>query len=226
MIAFSMMDVKKVLGKNRVLRGIDLDIRKGEILSLVGPSGSGKSTLLRTMNRLIEIDSGTIHFNGASIKDMDPVTLRRKAVLVPQESVMLPGTVIENISYGPRLAGSSGKCNVEKCLTDAGLPKDFGGKDASKLSGGEKKRVSLARALALKPEVLLLDEPTVGVDPRKVERMEKTILGSASSRSLTVIWVTHDVPQAMRVSDRIANLKKGIVKEVRNANEFVWREAY
>ncbi len=178
------------------------------------------------MNRLIEIDSGTILFNGTPITDLEPVSLRRKAVLVPQESIMLPGTVTENISYGPRLAGSSGKCDVEKCLVDAGLPEDFGNKDASKLSGGEKKRVSLARALALKPEVLLLDEPTVGVDPKKVERMERTILGSASSRSLTVIWVTHDVSQAMRISDRIANLKKGMVKEVRNANEFEWRGAY
>lgn len=223
---FEIGKARKKLGENKVLKGIDLDVRKGEIISLVGPSGSGKSTLLRTLNRLIEIDSGSIVFKGRSIKEMDPVELRRNAVLVPQEAVMLPGTVRENIEYGPRLAGMKKECNVSSCLTNAGLSPGFADKDASKLSGGEKKRVSLARAIALDPEVLLLDEPTVGVDPKKVERMERTILDSARSLSLTVIWVTHDVSQAMRVSDRIANLKNGRVKEVADAVEFKWEGAY
>lgn len=226
MKAYKINKATKVLGGNRILKGLDLEIERGEVMSLVGPSGSGKSTLLRTMNRLIELDSGSIVFLGKSIKDMDPVSLRRKAVLVPQESVMLPGTVMDNVKYGPRLANMSKECDIGGCLEDAGLPSSFADKDASRLSGGEKKRVSLARALALKPEVLLLDEPTAGVDPKKVERMEKTILDSASSRSLTVIWVTHDVPQAMRVSDRIANLKSGRVKNVRKADEFIWEGAY
>jgi putative ABC transport system ATP-binding protein len=223
---FNVRKAKKKLGENKVLRGIDLEVELGEVMSLVGPSGSGKSTLLRTLNRLIELDSGTIEFKGRSLMEIDPVNLRRKAVLVPQESVMLPGTVMDNVNYGPNLAGIKRSCDVKGCLRDAGLPERFAEKDASKLSGGEKKRVSLARALALKPEVLLLDEPTVGVDPKKVERMEKTILDSASSRSLTVIWVTHDVPQAMRVSHRIANLKGGRVKEIRNADEFNWEGVY
>ena len=217
---------KKRLGDAKVLKGIDLDVEKGEIIALVGPSGSGKSTLLRSLNRLIELDSGTVRFKGKDITRMDPVELRRNAVLVPQESVMLPGTVRDNVLYGPKIAGRVGKCNMSKCLKDSGLSRKFADKDASKLSGGEKKRVSLARALALKPEVLLLDEPTAGVDPKKVERMERTILDIARKRKLTVIWVTHDVPQAMRVSDRIANLKSGKVKEVSKADEFHWEGAY
>lgn len=224
-----MMVVKgavKKLGKKKVLKGIDLSIRKGEVMALVGPSGSGKSTLLRTMNRLIELDSGSILFKGRVITEIDPVELRRAAVLVPQESVMLPGTVSENISYGPRLAGMTGTCDVDGCLEDAGLARKMADKDAYKLSGGEKKRVSLARALALRPQVLLLDEPTVGVDPKKVEKMEATILNFAKDRSLTVIWVTHDVPQAMRVADRIANLKSGRVKNVEKASDFKWEGAY
>ncbi|MDG6224808.1 MAG: phosphate ABC transporter ATP-binding protein [Candidatus Thermoplasmatota archaeon] len=226
MNVFRVSGAKKRLGENRVLRGIDLDVRKGEVLSLVGPSGSGKSTFLRTLNRLIELDSGSILFKGASIIDMDPVGLRRNVVLVTQEAVMLPGTVKENILYGPELAGMKDGCDAGKCLIEAGLSADFSAKDASKLSGGEKKRVSLARALALRPEVLLLDEPTVGVDPKRVKRMERTILKAARSRGLTVVWVTHDIPQAMRVSDRIANLKKGKVVEVKNAGEFEWEGAY
>ncbi len=222
---FEIKRVRKKLGDTKVLKGIDLDIRKGEIISLVGPSGSGKSTLLRSLNRLIEADSGSIRFKSKSIKDLDPVELRRSAILVPQEAVMLPGTVRENIEYGPKLAGKTG-CKTNTCLKEAGLSTKFADKDASKLSGGEKKRVSLARAIALSPEVLLLDEPTAGVDPKKVERMEKTILDLVRSLSLTVIWVTHDVPQAMRVSDRIANLKNGKVKEVSRADEFNWEGAY
>lgn len=223
---FSIKGARKKLGETKVLKGIDIEVRKGEILALVGPSGSGKSTLLRALNRLIEIDSGTVRFKGEDITEMDPVKLRRSAVLVPQESVMLPGSVRDNITYGPKMAGVEGKCDVARCLLDAGLSKKFARKDASKLSGGEKKRVSLARALALKPEVLLLDEPTVGVDPKNVDRVERTILEFAISRKLTVIWVTHDVPQAMRVSDRIANLKAGKVKEVTRTNDFHWEGAY
>jgi ABC-type phosphate transport system ATPase subunit len=217
---------EKWLGGTKVLKGIDLEVKKGEIIALVGPSGSGKSTLLRTLNRLIELDSGEILFKGKKITKLDPVKLRRNAILVPQESVMLPGTVQDNIEYGPRLAGMEKECSVSGCLVDAGLTAEFSKKDASKLSGGEKKRVALARALALKPQVLLLDEPTVGVDPKKVEKMERTILDIARNRKLTVIWVTHDVPQAVRVSDRIANLKSGRVKEVTATAEFKWEGAY
>jgi ABC-type phosphate transport system ATPase subunit len=223
---YEISGITKKLGESKVLRGIDLIVRKGEIMSLVGPSGSGKSTLLRTLNRLIEVDSGSISFNGKDIREIDPVLLRRTAVMVPQESVMLEGTVAENVTYGPKLAGMSDKCNVIECLKDAGLPASLKDKDASKLSGGEKKRVSLARALALKPEALLLDEPTVGVDPKRVEHVERTILEFSGRRELTVIWVTHDVPQAMRVSDRIANLKRGKVREVTKTSEFKWEGAY
>ena len=223
---FRVKRAKKRLGDARALRGLSLDLERGEIISLVGPSGSGKTTLLRAMNRLIELDSGSIFFKGEKITDMDPVELRRKVVLVPQESVMLPGTVRDNVQYGPKLAGSLGKCDVDSCLKDAGLSPKFADKEAGKLSGGEKKRVALARALALHPEVLLLDEPTVGVDPRKEERMEGTILKFAREKGLTVVWVTHDVPQALRVSDRIANLKNGGVTEYKKAAEFRWEGAY
>ena len=218
--------LKKSLDGNQILKGIDLEVKKGEIMALVGPSGSGKSTLLRCLNRLIEIDEGEIWFNKKEMESISPVDLRRNVVLVPQESAMFPGTVYENVSYGPSLLGEVQKEHILKCLNEAGLSHDYAEKDASKLSGGEKKRVALARALALRPKVLLLDEPTEGVDPKRIEHVEETILEFSKKHALTVLWVTHNVHQAKRVSERIANLKDGKVIEVKKTEEFQWEGAY
>jgi putative ABC transport system ATP-binding protein len=218
--------VTKNLGKKQVLRGINLAIKKGEIMALVGPSGSGKSTLLRCLNRLTEIDAGEIKYEGQDIREIPPVDLRRQLSLVHQESVMLPGTVYDNIAYGPSLKGRVERDVILRALMDAGLPVEFLDKDASKLSGGEKKRVALARALALHPQVLLLDEPTSGVDPKNVERIERTIIDFSRNRGLTVLWVTHYVEQAIRVSTRIANLKNGRITTMKKTQDFQWEVAY
>ncbi len=225
-------DLKKQLGKHPILRGIDLDVMEGEIISIVGPSGSGKSTLLRCINRLIEIDTGTIIYRGANIKSIDPVELRKEVVLVHQDSAMLPGTVWTNVSYSQSLYGPSGpsgsinKMDIVKCIRDLGLSHKCLKRDASKLSGGEKKRVALARALAAHPKVLLLDEPTAGIDPKNIVLVEKLIKLFSKERSLTVLWVTHNVGQAKRVSSRIANLKKGKITGLTDAGEFNWEGAY
>lgn len=218
--------VIKFLDGKSILRGVDLEVKKGEIMALVGPSGSGKSTLLRCLTRLIEIDDGDIFFNGRNLKSFSPVILRRNMVLVHQEDAMFPGTVYENVAYGPSLQGEVQREHIITCLVDSGLSQRFADKDASKLSGGERKRVALARALALKPKVLLLDEPTAGVDPKKIELVEKTIVNFSKNRGLTVLWVTHNVEQAKRVSNRIANLKDGRVREVSSSKEFQWEGAY
>jgi putative ABC transport system ATP-binding protein len=216
----------KSLDNKEILRGVNLNVVKGDILSLVGPSGSGKSTLLRCINRLLEIDQGVIKFNDKDIKNFEPVFLRRKIVLVHQDSVMLEGSVFDNVSYGLKLLGSQDVNLVRKCMSDVGLSLDFLDKSAGKLSGGERKRVALARALCLKPEILLLDEPTSGVDPKNIEKVERNIVDFSKNRKLTVLWVTHYVEQAKRVSDRIANLKDGIVKTIEKTTDFVWEGAY
>lgn len=219
-------DAYKKLDEKEILKGLTLEIKKGEIISLVGPSGSGKSTLLRCINRLIDIDSGNIIYDNKNIIKYDTKELRRKIVLVHQESIMLPGSVIDNVSYGPRLLDKFDKKHILDCINDAGLSTDFSKKTAEKLSGGEKKRVALARALALSPSILLLDEPTNGVDPKNIQTVEKNIVDFSKNRDLTVIWVTHYVEQAKRVSDRIANLKDGIVRDVQKTEDFRWEGAY
>lgn len=218
--------VKKNLGGKEVLKGVNLKVRRGEVLSLVGPSGSGKSTLLKCINRLMEIDSGRILVGGVNIAEMNPVELRRTVVLVPQNSVMFPGSVLDNVMMPLKARGVEDTDRAEKALEDAEVPEDLFHRDAEKLSGGEKKRVALARAIALDPEALLLDEPTAGVDPRRVRSIENTILSMVKGRGITVIWVTHDTAQALRVGDRIASIKKGKVTKVGRRDEFQWEGVY
>ena len=219
-------DLKKSLEGNPVLKSIDLDIRLGEVMGLLGPSGSGKSTLLRCLNRIIEADSGDIFYKEKDLKEYPPNELRKEVVLVPQESVMFSGTVFDNVAYGPSIEGDVNREHILNCIRDAGLSSDFEQRQAEKLSGGEKRRVALARALALKPEVLLLDEPTSGVDPKKKEEVERSILNFSDKRDLTVIWVTHDLDQAKRVSTRIANLRDGRIRGIYSSDDFDGGEAF
>jgi len=184
-----------------------------------------KSTLLRCINRLIEVDSGEIWVDDISIKDYEPIELRKKVVLMPQNSVMFPGTVLKNVLFPLKVHGLDEK-RARKALKDAGVPEELFERDAEKLSGGEKKRVALARAIALRPGALLLDEPTAGVDPGKVEQIEGAILKMVSKRNLTVIWVTHDTQQALRVGERIASMKDGKVMKVGKRDDFAWEGVY
>ncbi len=219
-------DLKKSLEGTPVLKSIDLDVRLGEVMGLLGPSGSGKSTLLRCLNRIIEADSGDIFYKEKDLKEYPPNELRKEVVLVPQESVMFSGTVFDNVAYGPSIEGDFNREHILNCIRDAGLSSDFEQRQAEKLSGGEKRRVALARALALKPEVLLLDEPTSGVDPKKKEEVERSILNFSDKRDLTVIWVTHDLDQAKRVSTRIANLRDGRIIGIYDTDDFDGGEAF
>jgi putative ABC transport system ATP-binding protein len=139
---------------------------------------------------------------------------------------MFPGSVYDNLIFGPTLKGSFEKSLIIKCLKDAGLSEEFLEKEAEKLSGGEKQRVALARALALDPIVLLLDEPTSGVDPRNIKNVEKKIINFSKDRKLTVLWITHNIDQAKRVSNRIANLKDGMIKNISLTHDFSWEGAY
>jgi putative ABC transport system ATP-binding protein len=189
-----------------VLHELDLRIEDGAT-ALLGPSGSGKSTLLRLLNRLADPDRGSVRFRGEDVRELDPLELRRRACLVPQLPAPLPGTVAENVRYGPQLRG--GDVDPARPLGAAGLDASYADRDASRLSVGEQQRVMLARALALEPEVLLLDEPTSALDEDAREGVERTLLELEGRAGLSMVIVTHDRAQAERLARRIVRIHEG-----------------
>jgi ABC-type multidrug transport system fused ATPase/permease subunit len=186
------------LGGRAVLRGIELDVAPGEVVGLLGPSGAGKSTLLRALVRLVEIDDGTITLDGADVRSFDARALRRRVGLVAQAPVMLPGTVADNLRYG--VADLTADA-LAAALDDAGLSQDFASRVARDLSGGERARVAVARALTRSPEVLLLDEPTAALDHVSAQRIGAT-LRRLRERGLGVCVTTHDRAFASEWCDR------------------------
>jgi putative ABC transport system ATP-binding protein len=178
-----------------------------ETTALIGPSGAGKSTLLRLLNRLADPRVGTVRYRGRDLRDFDVLELRREVALVPQLPALVDGTVADNVGYGPGLCGEG--CDVETALALAGLGAAFATRLARQLSVGEQQRVMLARALALKPDVLLLDEPTAALDERARDAVERTLLDLRRRLSASLILVTHDQAQARRLADRLVLLENG-----------------
>jgi putative ABC transport system ATP-binding protein len=190
-----------------VLEDVSVTIRDGAT-ALLGPSGSGKSSLLRLLNRLSDADSGTILFEGEDVRALDVLDLRRRAVLVPQLPAPLPGTVAENVRYGPSLCDR--EPDVDDCLGRAGLDSAYADREAAELSVGEQQRVMLARALALEPEVLLLDEPTSALDEVARDGVERTLADLAHA-GVAMVLVTHDRGQAERIASDVVELREGRV---------------
>jgi putative ABC transport system ATP-binding protein len=201
---FALEGVCASRGGHAVLRDLDLEIGEGAT-ALVGPSGAGKSTLLRLLNRLADPDRGTVRFAGEDVRDLDPLELRRRACLVSQLPALLPGTVAENVRFGPELRG--GDADVPSSLELAGLGRAYAEREAGRLSVGEQQRVMLARALALEPEVLLLDEPTSALDPRTEAGVEATLMRLVHEHGVSAVVVTHDSGQARRLARRTIDLR-------------------
>jgi putative ABC transport system ATP-binding protein len=168
---------------------------------------------------LLELDGGAIYLYGQDTSRLKPITLRRKVVLVPQRPEMFPGNVHKNLRFALDLQGRHDRGSILNALADAGLDESFLYRDAGKLSVGEQQRVAIARALTLEPEILLLDEPTSALDVKLTRRFEATIKRLKTARGLTIIWVTHDLAQARRVGDLIAELKKGKLKQFGEKND-------
>jgi putative ABC transport system ATP-binding protein len=185
------------------------EVHKGETLAIVGPSGSGKSSLLRLLNRLDEPTSGTVYLDGVDYRHIAPRELRRSVGMVTQRPYLFPGTVADNLQFGPRQRGQELSPEVvEELLAGVGLA-GYGSRDVANLSGGEAQRVSFARALANSPEALLLDEPTSALDDDAKRGVETLIQQIGRKQGIACVLVTHEVGQAERLAERALILEAG-----------------
>ena len=223
MISFD--KVHKSFGKLEVLKGIDLQIPKGQVVTLIGPSGSGKSTILRCINGLEMPTSGTVTVDGVNITDpkADIQKVRRNIGMVFQHFNLFPHmTVMENMIYAPthvaKVSKEEAQAKAMKLLKLVGLTEKA---DAypSKLSGGQKQRIAIARALAMEPQIMLFDEPTSALDPEMVKEVLEVIKGLAHT-GITMALVTHEMGFAREVSDRICFIDDGQILEDTTPDQF------
>ena len=206
---------------------LSMHIERGETVVLVGPSGCGKTTTMKMINRLVEPTSGTITVNGVDVMRQDPVTLRRGIGYVIQSIGLLPHRdVRRNIATVPQLLGWADpkvEARVRELAEMFELDEDLLGRYPSELSGGQRQRVGVARALAVDPPVMLMDEPFGAVDPIVRERLQDQFLDIQARLRKTIVFVTHDVDEAIKMADRIAILNKGGVIEQFAAPEEILR---
>ena len=211
-------NLHKNFGKNEVLKGIDLEIKKGQVVVIIGPSGSGKSTLLRSMNLLEEATKGKVIFEGVDITDKknDLFAMREKMGMVFQQFNLFPNmTVMENITLSPIKTKGESKAVAEKraheLLKKVGLP-DKADAYPQSLSGGQQQRIAIARGLAMEPDVLLFDEPTSALDPEMVGEV-LAVMQELAQSGMTMVIVTHEMGFAREVADRVIFMADGVVVE-------------
>lgn len=211
--------LSKRFGDTVVVDQLDLEVEPGELLMLVGASGSGKTTTLKMMNRLVEPSAGEVWIDGAPNTDSDPSTLRRRIGYGAQRAGLFPHfDVARNVGVTARLLGwarDRERARVDALLDRVGLePKTYRNRAPHTLSGGEQQRVSLARALCAKPKVLLLDEPFGALDPVSRDELQVTLAEVVRELELTVVFVTHDMSEALLLGDRIAVLEGGRIAQL------------
>ena len=208
-----------------IVQDVSVEVRQGDVLGIVGPSGAGKSSLLRLLNRLDEPTSGTFFLEARDYREITPRELRRKVGMVMQTAFLFPGSVAENIRFGPDQRGERlDDGRIDELLRQVGLD-GFAARAVDHLSGGEAQRVAFARALANSPNVLLLDEPTSALDDLAKREVETVIRDVVRARHLTCLIVTHDLRSAARLADRILVLERGKVKRIGPLQEVLDVEA-
>ena len=213
-MVFELRDLSVYYGQLRAVRDVSLPIRRNEITAMIGPSGCGKTTVLRCLNRMNDLIEnarveGTVLYHGVDLYDpeVDPVEVRRRIGMVFQKPNPFPKSIYENVAFGPKIAGFKGDLDelVERSLRRAALwdeVKDKLKHSAMELSGGQQQRLCIARAIAVEPDVILMDEPCSALDPIATGRIED-LMGELI-QDYTIIIVTHNMQQAARVSDRTA----------------------
>ncbi len=214
----SIKDVRKSFGELEVLKGVSMDISKGEVICIIGPSGSGKSTLIRCINALNDIQGGSITVEGQEVHDekLDKLALRKKVGMVFQQYNLFPHkTALENVMMAPVKVLKQDKADVEKQARALLKKVRLEGKENNypgELSGGQQQRVAIARSLAMNPDVMLFDEVTAALDPETVKEVLVTIKDLAAD-GMTCILVTHEMGFAREVADHIYFTDKGIIVE-------------
>jgi putative ABC transport system ATP-binding protein len=213
----------RVIEGRAIVDEVTIDVHPAEVVAIVGPSGSGKTSFLRLLNRLDEPTSGTVFLDGTDYRRIPPRDLRRRIGMVTQRPFLFPGTVADNLRFGPRQRGQPlADSIVENLLARVGLS-GYGSREVSNLSGGEAQRVSLARSLANSPEVLLMDEPTSALDENAKFEVESLIRDVIRKSRLTCVIVTHDIAQATRMAESALVfeagrvIRKGPISEVLHA---------
>ena len=211
--------LSRVAGGVRLVDDVTVRVRRREVLAVVGPSGSGKSSFLRLLNRLDEPTSGTVYLEGRDYRLIPPRELRRRVGMVTQTAFLFPGTIGDNLRVGPRHRGQElSEETIAFLLEKVGLG-GRAGSDVRHLSGGEAQRVSVARALANDPAVLLLDEPTSALDEAATRDVETLIRRIVGDQKLACLLVTHDQAQAGRLAGRVMVLAAGKLERIGATDE-------
>lgn len=207
------INVSKAYKEHNVIENINLEINKGELVVLIGPSGCGKTTILKMINRLIESSDGQIKINGTDIEAQDPIELRRNiGYVIQQTGLFIHMTVRENIEIIPRLAKMPVSEIVDrtvKLMETVGLPEEFLDRYPNHLSGGQQQRVGVARAFAMNPDIILMDEPFSALDPLTRSQLQDELVSLQSKLHKTIVFVTHDMDEAVKIADRICILQGG-----------------
>ncbi len=229
--AVAWVDVRKAYPDGQeALRGVSLTVARGESLALLGPSGSGKTTLLKLVNRLAEPTAGTVEVAGASVAGLDPIALRRSIGYVIQEVGLMPHLdVLANVALGLRLRGvgrADRDGRAAAWLEKVGLPPaTFARRLPHQLSGGQRQRVGVARAFATEPTVVLMDEPFGALDPVLRRDLGDEFRDLQRRLGTTVVIVTHDAPEALRLADRLALMERGSLVQHGTADDLLNRPA-
>ncbi|CAM3343120.1 ATP-binding cassette domain-containing protein [Brevibacillus invocatus] len=230
----SFQQVEKRIGDASIIKGLNLEIHAGELFVLIGPSGCGKTTTMKMINRLIEPTAGRIEINGEDIFKTDPVELRRSIGYVIQQIALFPHmTIGENVALVPKLKKmerSQYEKKVDELLDMVGLdPKVFKNRYPAELSGGQQQRVGVIRAMAADPPIILMDEPFSALDPISREQLQDEFVRLQKTINKTIVFVTHDMDEAIKIADRICLMNDGTVVQLDTpdvllqnpANEFV-----
>ena len=217
-------------GRSYAVKDLSFHVDEGETLVLLGSSGCGKTTTLKMMNRLIETSSGTVEVNGKDIKDQEPVDLRRRMGYVFQEIGLFPHMTIEqNVAIASRLLGGSSekqRRHARGLLELVGLPwEDYAKRFPDELSGGQQQRAGVARALAADPPYLLMDEPFGALDALTRETLQQELINLKKKLKKTIVFVTHDIFEALLLGDRVAILHQGKLQQIGTKQEVLAKPA-